>query len=123
MEEIQNSNEDKIEATFRENATPIEAGVEADLSSKKAPDIIYRVALRCNGVFSGKFYEPDVFIDEMERLGFSFVGREDRGYLKKELQGQPYFNGLAGPFWNGLNDDGRLVILYEDEETYRICSL
>jgi hypothetical protein len=122
MEKIQISDEDKFEATFGENATPTEAAVEADLSSKKAPDIIYGVALRGNGGFGGSFYEPDVFIDEMERLGFSFVGREDRGYLKKELQGQPYFDGLVGPFWNGLTDDGRLVILYEDEETYRIRS-
>jgi hypothetical protein len=102
---------------------PLKPQLKQCLSSKKAPDIIYRVALRRNGEYAGGFYEPDVFIDEMERLGFAFVGRGEAGGGETKMLDQPFFNGLVGPFWGRLTDDGRQVILYEDHETYRICSL
>lgn len=40
---------------------------------------------------------------------------------RRELQGQPYLEGLCGPMYNGL-DNGRPVIRYETVELNRILS-
>jgi hypothetical protein len=43
-------------------------------------------------------------------------------HLRPELQCQPHVQGLLGPMWDGLNQDGAPVIRYEDDQTYNTLS-
>lgn len=55
----------------------------------------------------------------MEARGFRFVGMTRvGGRLRHELQGQPMFQGLAGPMWGG--EDAPLR--YETWEAYEVMS-
>jgi prefoldin subunit 5 len=54
--------------------------------------------------------------------GYQHTGDETRTVLRKELQGQPKFQGLCGPMWGGTDENGDPVIRYEDWASYEVLS-
>lgn len=62
--------------------------------------------------------EGDVatLIEDMKALGFAHTGFNHNPQQREELQGQPKFEDLAGPMWDGD------AIRYEDWASYEILS-
>lgn len=80
----------------------------------------YQVVLLNEGQYENIAVEGNVedFAIAMQERGFNFVGFENRNYLRNELLGQPRFEGLAGPMFNGEN-----CIRYENYDCYNEMSV
>lgn len=61
-------------------------------------------------------------VGAFEDRGFKFIGYETGESKRKELRGQPKFEGLCGPMWNGLDTNSQPVIRYEDWASYEFLS-
>lgn len=58
-----------------------------------------------------------------ELSGYTFRGwSPQRAGRRPELAGQPLFEGLLGPMYDGLDADGEPVIRYETQDAYDILS-
>lgn len=70
------------------------------------------------------FFPQEGVIAAMSIRGFEVSGRSKvGGVLRKELQGQPEFRGVAGPMWGGTDDEtGEPIVRYEDWKSYDILS-
>jgi hypothetical protein len=53
---------------------------------------------------------------------YSFQKFEDRACLRPCLQGQPKFNGVLGPMYDGEDAQGEPVIRYECPKAYQHLS-
>ncbi len=73
------------------------------------------IAITTNGNFD--YQTKEAFIEAMERNGYTLKGVETNHRLRTELQGQPKFEGLAGPMWDGDK------IRYEDWSTNERMSI
>lgn len=56
-------------------------------------------------------------------MGFTMTGLNNNPHNRQELQQMPMFFNLCGPMYDGVDEQGRAVIRYEDEETYRALSM
>ena len=65
----------------------------------------------------------ELFDTVEELLGkYKQIGVVTSTSVRKELQGQPRLEGLAGAMYDGLQD-GRPVIRYETQEAYNMLSV
>ena len=55
--------------------------------------------------------------------GAQQVGVCNRRGVREELRGQPTFADLAGPMWDGLDDEGHPIIRYEDQSSFERLSI
>lgn len=51
---------------------------------------------------------------------YSAVGVNFNPSNRKELQGQPILDGVYGPMYNGLSEEGIPIIRYETAEVYTL---
>lgn len=71
-----------------------------------------------NGRFkTERFPNLDRLRAAVKRLGVKETGVENSPYVRPELRGQPRFDKLLGPMWDGTNG-----VRYEDQATYNILS-
>lgn len=55
--------------------------------------------------------------------GVECNGVNINGHNREELQGQPMFNSLLGPMYNGKNKKGEIIIRYETQKVYNELSV
>lgn len=72
-------------------------------------------------LFRNTLNEAEV-IDILAKRGFTMKGRENLACRREELQGAPKFDGLAGPMYGGVFDDGVPIIRYETWKAYAVYS-
>lgn len=53
---------------------------------------------------------------------YSAVGVNFNPSNRKELQGQPILDGVYGPMYNGLSEEGIPIIRYETAKVYKALS-
>lgn len=81
------------------------------------PAVPYRiVTMGDNGSMNVTDFEPDAFLDGMEKLGFKPSGWHNNERTRKELHGAPIFCSFCGPAWDGDK------IRYEDSRSNDRCS-
>ena len=76
----------------------------------------YRIVQEIHGhIIKSEVNESGLYA-AMEIRGYKFQGINSNQRQRVELQGQPIFEGLLGPMWDGD------AIRYEDESTYALLS-
>lgn len=64
------------------------------------------------------------YYDSVEDMckDYQLTGYSQSKYVRKEIQNKPTFQGLAGAMYNGVDEDGKVVIRYEDWKVYEMMS-
>jgi hypothetical protein len=62
-------------------------------------------------------FDSDNVLPAMEIRGFELRELNNNQRHRTELQGQPIFNGVLGPMWDGD------AVRYEDQQTYNTLSI
>lgn len=75
-----------------------------------------------DGKFTATESTAETLIDTLQALGYAPKGIERSPYKRRELRGQPTFNGLLGPMWGGETSDGP-IIRYETLSAYEQLSI
>jgi len=74
---------------------------------------------------------PDPYVSRLfsspakiiKALHVKTTGITNQPYIRPELQNQPEFEGLAGPFWGGYDEKtGKPIIRYESLKVFRALS-
>lgn len=82
----------------------------------------YRLVRIIEGQWLVEDFTEDQLVAAMEVRGMTYDKIETGRQLREELQGQPRFNGVAGPMWGG-EEEGQPVIRYEDWKAYDRLSI
>ena len=95
---------------------------ESEIASRVAKDVVSAFKIRYkykvvtgNGIFT--YNSKEELIRKMRGAGMRYMGDNQNHRQRDELQGQPWFNSLVGPMWDGNNS-----IRYETQDIYSTLS-
>jgi hypothetical protein len=109
--------EEEIEGTYRFSS--ISSKVVAKVAKTMLSNLIkFKLVTMKDGSMVAEIYHtPEALAAAVRRLGGHQTGVEESTRRRVELQGQPIFNNLLGPMY-----DGPGTIRYEDSAAYDILS-
>jgi len=109
---------DKEYMEVAKNSTTSKPIIELGPEERKTTGEVY---ILCGDGHGKRVASREEFICMVEALGYTYQSEHSSRSTREELQGQPIFNNLCGPMYDG-EKDGKAVIRYETWELYQKLS-